>query len=270
MGIALGTGSVFSVLCAAVTVAVAMTAAVLLRRLRHEREQLRTAAECEAREIRATAKDEIREIRGDLERREQRLSDREARIDAESEHLRVRRRELADEREALDRRRAELSRVEEEQRGILERVAFYTAAEARADLVRSVEQQAKREAAVTVRDIERAARERGEERARRIVSSAIQRVASEQTAEAVVSVLQLPSDEMKGRIIGREGRNIRAFEALTGVNLIIDDMGRLLGLSDADVAQFHADVRAGLRHRLPGAVRVSANRQTYLTDIPLL
>jgi ribonuclease Y len=234
MGIALGTGSVFSLLCVAVTVVVAMTAAVLLRRLRHEREQLRTAAEREAREIRATAKDEIREIRGDLERRGQRLSDREARIDAESEHLLVRSRELADEREALDRRRAELSRVEEEQRGILERVAFYTAAEARADLVRSVEQQAKREAAVTVRDIERAARERGEERARRIVSSAIQRVASEQTAESVVSVLQLPSDEMKGRIIGREGRNIRAFEALTGVNLIIDDTPEAVLLSCFD------------------------------------
>ncbi|WP_127355146.1 ribonuclease Y [Actinacidiphila soli] len=234
MGIALGTGSLLSLVSVVITVAVAVTAGVLLHRLRNEREQLRTAAEREAREIRAAAKDEVREIRSDLERREQRLADREARIDAESEHLHLRRRELAEEREALERRRAEAIRLEDERRTILERVASYTAAEARTDLVRSVEQQAKREAAVIVRDIERAARERGEERARRIVSTAIQRVAGEQTAESVVSVLHLPSDEMKGRIIGREGRNIRAFEAVTGVNLIIDDTPEAVLLSCFD------------------------------------
>lgn len=234
MGIALGTESVFTAVAVAVTVVVAVTAGVLLRRLRAEREQLRAAAEREAREIRATAKEEVREIRTDLERREQRLADREARIDAESEQLHRRRRELAEEREELERRRAELNRLEEERRDVLERVAAYTAAEARADLVRSAEQQAKREAAVIARDIERAARDRGEERARRIVAGAIQRVATEQTAESVVSVLQLPGDEMKGRIIGREGRNIRAFEAVTGVNLIIDDTPEAVLLSCFD------------------------------------
>ncbi|MDX2709702.1 ribonuclease Y [Streptomyces sp. PA03-6a] len=234
MGIALGTESVFTAVAVAVTVVVAVTAGVLLRRLRAEREQLRAAAEREAREIRATAKEEVREIRADLERREQRLADREARIDAESEQLHRRRRELAEEREELERRRAELNRLEEERRDVLERVAAYTAAEARADLVRSAEQQAKREAAVIARDIERAARERGEERARRIVAGAIQRVATEQTTESVVSVLQLPGDEMKGRIIGREGRNIRAFEAVTGVNLIIDDTPEAVLLSCFD------------------------------------
>ncbi|MDX2648745.1 ribonuclease Y [Streptomyces sp. PA03-1a] len=234
MGIALGTESVFTAVAVAVTVVVAVTAGVLLRRLRAEREQLRAAAEREAREIRATAKEEVREIRADLERREQRLADREARIDAESEQLHRRRRELAEEREELERRRAELNRLEEERRDVLERVAAYTATEARADLVRSAEQQAKREAAVIARDIERAARDRGEERARRIVAGAIQRVATEQTAESVVSVLQLPGDEMKGRIIGREGRNIRAFEAVTGVNLIIDDTPEAVLLSCFD------------------------------------
>ncbi|MDX6346242.1 MAG: ribonucrease [Streptomyces sp.] len=234
MGIALGTGSLLSLVSVVITVAVAVIAGVLLHRLRNEREQLRTAAEREAREIRAAAKDEVREIRSDLERRERRLADREARIDAESEHLHLRRRELTEEREALERRRAEAIRLEEERRTILERVASYTAVEARTDLVRSVEQQAKREAAVIVRDIERAARERGEERARRIVSTAIQRVAGEQTAESVVSVLHLPSEDMKGRIIGREGRNIRAFEAVTGVNLIIDDTPEAVLLSCFD------------------------------------
>ncbi|MFI8185847.1 ribonuclease Y [Actinacidiphila glaucinigra] len=234
MGIALGTESVFTAVAVAVTAGVAATAGVLLRRLRAEREQLRAAAEREAREIRATAKEEAREIRADLERREQRLADREARIDAESEQLHRRRREVAEEREELERRRAELNRLEDERREVLERVAAYTAVEARADLVRSAEQQAKREAAVIARDIERAARDRGEERARRIVAGAIQRVATEQTAESVVSVLQLPGDEMKGRIIGREGRNIRAFEAVTGVNLIIDDTPEAVLLSCFD------------------------------------
>ncbi|WP_405722357.1 ribonuclease Y [Streptomyces sp. NBC_01537] len=219
MGIALGTGSMLSL----VFVLVAVAAGVLLHRLRNERERLRTAAERE-----------VREIRADLERREQRLADREARIDAESEHLHTRRRELTEEREALERRRAEVIRIEDERRVILERVASYTAVEARTDLVRSVEQQAKREAAVIVRDIERAARERGEERACRIVATAIQRVAGEQTAESVVSVLHLPGDDMKGRIIGREGRNIRAFEAVTGVNLIIDDTPEAVLLSCFD------------------------------------
>ncbi|WP_431965449.1 ribonuclease Y [Actinacidiphila sp. bgisy160] len=234
MGIALGTESVFTVVAVTVTVVVAVTAGVLLQRLRAEREQLRAAAEREAREIRATAKEEVQEVRADLERREQRLADRESRIDAESEQLHRRRRELAEEREELERRRAELNRLEEERRDVLERVAAYTAAEARADLVRSAEQQAKREAALIVRDIERAARDRGEERARRIVAGVIQRVATEQTAESVVSVLQLPGDEMKGRIIGREGRNIRAFEAITGVNLIIDDTPEAVLLSCFD------------------------------------
>jgi ribonuclease Y len=234
MGIALGTGSVLTVVAVAAMVVVAVTAGVLLHRLRAEREQLRAAAEREAREIRGTAKEEVREIRADLERREQRLADREVRIDAESEQLHRRRRELAEEREELERRRADANRLEDERRAVLERVASYTAAEARTDLVRSVEQQAKREAAVIVRDIERAARDRGEERARRIVAGAIQRVATEQTAESVVSVLQLPGDEMKGRIIGREGRNIRAFEAITGVNLIIDDTPEAVLLSCFD------------------------------------
>ncbi|MDX3072506.1 ribonuclease Y [Streptomyces sp. MI02-7b] len=236
MGIALGTGSVLTVVAVSVTVVVvsAVISFALLLRLRAERERLRTAAEREAREIRAAAKEEVREIRADLERREQRLIDREARIDAESEQLHRRRRELADERDELDRRRAEVNRLEDERRAVLERVALYTSAEARGDLIRSVEQQAKREAALTVRDIERAARDRGEERARRIVAAAIQRVATEQTAESVVSVLQLPGDDMKGRIIGREGRNIRAFEAITGVNLIIDDTPEAVLLSCFD------------------------------------
>ena len=98
-----------------------------------------------------------------------------------------------------------------------------TSAEARDHLMAQVVDEAKRAAMSQVREIEQRAREEGEERARKIVTIAIQRVASEQTAESTVSVFALPSEDMKGRIIGREGRNIRAFEATTGVNLIIDD-----------------------------------------------
>jgi ribonuclease Y len=109
-----------------------------------------------------------------------------------------------------------------------------TSQEARDLLMRQVIDGAKREAMSTVREIEQRAREEGEKRARKIVTIAIQRVASEQTAESTVAVFTLPSDDMKGRIIGREGRNIRAFEALTGVNLIIDDTPEAVVLSCFD------------------------------------
>src|SRR5947208_14202432 len=109
-----------------------------------------------------------------------------------------------------------------------------TSAEARDHLLGQVVEEAKRDAMATVRELEQRAREEGEKRARKIVTIAIQRVASDQTAESTVSVFPLPSDDMKGRIIGREGRNIRAFEAMTGVNLIIDDTPEAVVLSCFD------------------------------------
>ena len=121
-----------------------------------------------------------------------------------------------------------------ERRSELERIAGLTADAAKAELVTVIENQAKREAALIVRDIEHEAKIEGDERARKIVTLAIQRVATEQTSESVVSVLHLPGDEMKGRIIGREGRNIRAFESVTGVNLIIDDTPEAVLLSCFD------------------------------------
>src|SRR5665213_489751 len=179
-------------------------------------------------------KGELRELRSDLERREHRLADREARIDAEQRDVEVRERDLGKLEAEVIRRRAELEDVAEERRLILERTAGLTAEAAKAELVTAMQNQAKREAAIVVRDIEREATDEGEKRARNIVTLAIQRVASEQTAESVVSVLHLPSDDMKGRIIGREGRNIRAFESVTGVNLIIDDTPEAVLLSCFD------------------------------------
>src|SRR5712692_10261221 len=109
-----------------------------------------------------------------------------------------------------------------------------TVQEAKDALARQIVGDAKRDAMATVREIEQQAREEGDRRARKIVTVAIQRVASEQTSESTVSVFPLPSEDMKGRIIGREGRNIRTFEAVTGVNLIIDDTPEAVVLSCFD------------------------------------
>jgi ribonuclease Y len=184
-------------------------------------------------ELRA-ARAEARDLRADLERREARLAERESRLDAEFGKLDERSASLDQIRGDLETRRADLDRLDEERRRVLEQTAGLTADQAKAELVNGIQNQAKREAALLVRDTENAARRDGEERARRIVTLAIQRVASEQTSESVVSVLHLPGDEMKGRIIGREGRNIRAFESVTGVNLIIDDTPEAVLLSCFD------------------------------------
>ncbi|MDQ1658045.1 MAG: ribonucrease, partial [Cryptosporangiaceae bacterium] len=190
----------------------------------------RRAAEGEASRLTAAVKSEQAEI----DRRAQRLNEREERIDTEQSRLEHRDRELAEAEERLAERESELVTAEDEKLAALERIAGLSADAAKAELVKSIETQAKREAAILIRDIEADARGTGELRARNIVVDAIQRVASEQTAESVVSVLHLPSDEMKGRIIGREGRNIRAYESVTGVNLIIDDTPEAVLLSCFD------------------------------------
>ncbi|MDT4909362.1 MAG: ribonucrease [Pseudonocardiales bacterium] len=184
----------------------------------------------------------------DLAAQAARLEETEARLDAQSVRL---------ESEALEFDRA-LAQLTERQKAVavvateleersaalelltaaheqeLARIAGLTAEEAKAELLTSVEAAARRDAAVLVRTIENEARAEGTDRARTIVVEAVQRVASEQTAETVVSVLHLPTDEMKGRIIGREGRNIRAFESVTGVNVIIDDTPEAVLLSCFD------------------------------------
>ncbi|HUZ35076.1 MAG TPA: ribonuclease Y [Streptosporangiaceae bacterium] len=192
----------------------------------------RARQEAEA-DIRA-AKEEAGQLRADLERRETRLAEREDRLDGDLRALEQRSAAVDQARQELERERGELARLAEERREVLERAAGLTAEQAKAELVATIENQAKREAALIVREAENEARRDGEHRARRIVTLAIQRVASEQTSESVVSVLHLPGDEMKGRIIGREGRNIRAFESVTGVNLIIDDTPEAVLLSCFD------------------------------------
>lgn len=190
----------------------------------------RRTAEREAAEITESAR--TRKV--EIERREQRLAEREERLDSEQRRLEQRDKDLTGTERQLVTREADLASRSAEHDRELERIAGLTAAEAKTELLRTVESEARRDAAIIARDIEAEARETAERQARHIVTEAIQRVASEQTAESVVSVLQLPTDEMKGRIIGREGRNIRAFESVTGVNLIIDDTPEAVLLSCFD------------------------------------
>ena len=205
----------------------------ILERARQEAEQAAQGRREVEEEIRAV-KDEVRELRSDLERRETRLADREQRLDEELKRIEDRAQALSQRKQDLDRRAAELDKLDADRSKELERVAGLTSDAAKVELVATIENQAKREAALIVRGIEHEARSEGEKRARKIVTLAIQRVATEQTSESVVSVLHLPGDEMKGRIIGREGRNIRAFESVTGVNLIIDDTPEAVLLSCFD------------------------------------
>jgi ribonuclease Y len=202
--------------------------------VRREAEQrasdVRREAESEAQSIR----DDLREQRLEMERREHRLTEREERLDEQHRSIEERQTELTAQLAELDRRKAEIRDLEEERRRILERVANLTTEQARAELVASIEAEAKRHAHTIVRDIERQALDEGETKARKIITGAVQRLASEQTSESVVSVVHLPSDDMKGRIIGREGRNIRSFEQTTGVNLIIDDTPEAVLLSCFD------------------------------------
>jgi ribonuclease Y len=191
-------------------------------------------AKIDASQIRRDAEEDVKTRREEVARLERRISETEDELRARTRKLDERVVELTERDERLQEVRARLEKAAEQHRIQLERVAGMTSSEAREQLLASLIDDAKRASMAQVREIEQIAREEGEERARKIVTIAIQRVASEQTAESTVSVFTLPSEDMKGRIIGREGRNIRAFEATTGVNLIIDDTPEAVVLSSFD------------------------------------
>ncbi|MGZ8613977.1 MAG: ribonuclease Y [Actinomycetota bacterium] len=184
--------------------------------------------------LRREADDDIRARRDEVVREERRMRAAGGDLQAKIERVDARASELEERDEKLMYVRTQLERATELHRAQLEKIAGLTSTEAREQLMGQVLDDAKRAAMSQVREIEQRAREEGEERARKIVTIAIQRVASEQTAESTVSVFALPSEDMKGRIIGREGRNIRAFESVTGVNLIIDDTPEAVVLSCFD------------------------------------
>ncbi len=193
-------------------------------------ESARREAEDEIRQRRH----ELRDQRLEIERREQRLADREERLDGDSRALEEKARHLDVVKAELKAQRRTLAEAEADHEHALERIAGLTAEQAKAELIAAVEHDAKRHAVILARDIEREATKQAESRAQMIVVGAIQRVASEQTSESVVSAVHLPGDDMKGRIIGREGRNIRAFEQVTGVNVMIDDTPESVLLSCFD------------------------------------
>ena len=182
----------------------------------------------------AAQRAELREQRSAQERQEERLNEKEDRLAAEAEGLATRSELLERQRADLRKQREELVAEQKRASTELERVAGLTASAAQAELMADVERQARLAAATLARDIEETAKKEADQRARAIVVTAIQRCAAEQTSESVVSSVDLPSDEMKGRVIGREGRNIRVFEQITGVNVMVDDTPETVLLSCFD------------------------------------
>ena len=197
------------------------------------KERLLEAKE-EAVKIRTAAEQEARETRAQAQQVERRLLQKEENLERRIEDLERRERGLADKERGLDEVRAQLEDANRQQLVELERVANMTRQEAQGILISQLEQELRNEVAHKIREAELSAREEGDRRARAIVTEAIQRVAADQTAETSVSVLPLPTDELKGRIIGKEGRNIRALQQATGIDLIIDDTPEAVIISGFD------------------------------------
>lgn len=212
---------------------------------RLEADRIRKAAELEGRELayqvreawereEARRREELQQVEGRLDDRRAVLDRKYDVMDEREQQLEARDKELDDRLGAVELRLTELDRLSEEATERLETLAGMTREEARQQLLSEIENHAKAEAANTVREIKENARLDAERQASNIIALAIQRMAADQTAESTVSVVSLPSDEMKGRIIGREGRNIRAFEQATGIDVIIDDTPEAVILSGFD------------------------------------
>ena len=181
---------------------------------------------------------ECNDVRGELKKREERLIQKEEHIDRKGEQFERRDRDLAKKERRVSRRKESLERKEQkydtliqEKRHELEKISGISAKEAKGMLLESMENEARFEGAKLIKRIESEAQTQADKKAKKIIALAIQRYAGDYVAERAVSVVQLPSDEMKGRIIGREGRNIRAIEAATGIDLIIDDTPEAVILS---------------------------------------
>ncbi|MGE5593838.1 MAG: ribonuclease Y [Betaproteobacteria bacterium] len=208
-------------------------------------EEAEKEAEAARREILLEAKEEAHRLRNDIEqeertrraelqRTERRLLQKEEGLDRKLEALERKEESIARKERELEAAKEELTRLHAEQRTELQRISGLSSEEAKALLLKDIENEIRHEAAVMIRDIEAQAKEEADRRAREIVAAAIQRCAADHVAETSVSVVSLPNDEMKGRIIGREGRNIRALETLTGIDLIIDDTPEAVILSGFD------------------------------------
>ncbi|HLG69347.1 MAG TPA: ribonuclease Y [Chloroflexota bacterium] len=206
----------------------------MLAEAKAEEKDILLKAKDEALKIRTAAEQEAREARNEYQRAERRLSQKEENIDRKLEQIERREKSLSTKEQEAEEAKAEVELMRQEQIHELERVAAMNRDEAKAQLLQAVETEIRAEANKRVREIEFETKEEAEAKARKIIALAIQKYASDQVSESSVSVVPLPSEDMKGRIIGREGRNIRALEAATGVDLIIDDTPDTVILSGFD------------------------------------
>ncbi len=212
---------------------------------RDEAERILDDAKEQARVIEVQARDEALEVhqkaetellrrRSDLTREEDRLQKRREELDNRLDRMEKREQMLNKRQSALDKRANELEKLHEQEITELQRISQLSLDEARVILLSEVEKDARNDMARIIRQVETEAREEGEARARKIITGAIQRVASDHVAEVTTSTVPLPSDEMKGRIIGRNGRNIHAFEQAAGVDVIVDDTPEAVTISCFD------------------------------------
>jgi ribonucrease Y len=210
----------------------------LLEESRREAEALRREAEIEAREqavrLRAEIDEELKDRRAEIIKIEERVLEKEEEIDERLREFERREQSLTDREASLEQFERQLAEARDGQIRELERVSRMTVNEARQDLLSRTEELIRHEMARLVRQVEEEAQAEAKQRARNLVADSLQRVAASHAAETTVSLVQLPSDDMKGRIIGREGRNIRALENLTGVEFIIDDTPQAVVLSSFD------------------------------------
>ncbi len=177
---------------------------------------------------------EIKERRGEISRQERRIQQKEENLDKKIESIEAKEEKLAAKDKELDVIREEIEEIKKKELVILEQVSGLSVEEAKQFLLKNVESEVRHEAALMVKEIETQAKENAEKNAKNIIAGAIQKCAADHVAETTVSVVNLPNDEMKGRIIGREGRNIRTLETLTGIDLIIDDTPEAVILSGFD------------------------------------
>ena len=191
-------------------------------------------AKDEIHKLRNEADRELRERRAEVQRQERRLIQKEESLDKKTENIEKKEELLAEKIKAADDSMEEVERLKRSELEMLEKVSGYTKEQAKALLMEQLDESLTHEKAVKILDYEQRTRDESEELAREIISTAIQRCAADHAAEATVSVVNLPNDEMKGRIIGREGRNIRTLETITGVDLIIDDTPEAITVSSFD------------------------------------
>ena len=177
---------------------------------------------------------ECKERRAEVQKQERRIQQKEEAIDRKYESIEAKEEKLSQRMKQLDEQKEEVAALKKSQLEMLEKISGLTVEDAKAQLISQVEEEARHDAAVKLKEIERQTKDEADARAREIITTAIQRCAADHASEATVSVVPLPSDEMKGRIIGREGRNIRTLETLTGVDLIIDDTPEAITLSSFD------------------------------------